>query len=507
MHSQEGARVSFRSWWVSRQQRRITRYIAAHASAVLTVLRADPDLATSAVQKALSLDAAASTPDRQSLQYPALAQLGMGGRAPLATALPKPTPINLRRFSEYPPARRAINALCNPILDLPWKIVPADDNLAAKEPAQWPRHMQYRARMLTQNLRAPNPSDSWRTLLEAVLEDVCVGGYGAVEIQATGDRRHPLWLFPVDGQSVRVNAMWDGDPNTPRYTQSLGYAGMSVASHETVKLRDDQLLYVRLNPRSNTPFGLGYLEVAFNTVNAFVGAFDFATRRASNATPDYLIFLGENIDIPTTRQWEHYWRTMIEGYGKVPIIGGGQNPQVMQLRSGTSRDPLYLQWQQWIVRVIAMAFGISSMKMGLEQDVNRNTSEALQEDDWQTMAPIAMAFSDAFTTHVLCRVLGWDDLKFVWELRTTDQLRQSEILKNRWESGSITIDEQRASWGDPPLPDGRGQYTMLEAVAMAEMASKPAGSPTDTPTGTNLDPKEQLPTFDPVHDDVPNNGI
>jgi len=399
--------MALRAWWTHRRQQKIARYIAAHTPAALDVLRTDPSLATRVVQEALSLQASADGEQRSSLAYPALAQLGMGGRHPLATALPKATPLNLRRFSEYPPARRAINALCNPILDMPWHIIPTDPACESEKPDTWPRHMRFRSRILQENMQLPNAQDSWRTLLESVLEDICVGGYGAVEIQATGDRKHPLWLWPVDGQSVRINVHWDGAPEVPRYTQSLGYAGMSVATHETVKLLDEQLLYVRLNPRTNTPFGLGYLEVAFNTVNSFIGAFDFATRRASNATPDYLISLGENVDIPTTRQWEHYWRTMIEGYGKVPIIGGGQKPQVLQLRGGTNRDPLYLLWQQWIVRVIAMAFGVSAMKLGLENDVNRNVSEALEQSDWQTVAPIAQAFADAFTTHVLWRGLGW----------------------------------------------------------------------------------------------------
>ena len=500
--------MSLRSWWHRRQQLKASRYIATHPASALSALRQDPALAVSAVEQAINLSAATGQPQRESLQYPALAQLGMGGRYPLATALPKPTPINLRRFSEYPPARRAINALCNSIVDLPWELVPTDEKLSAKEFPEWPRNMRRRIRALRNCLQLPNHSDTWRTLLESTLEDICVGGYGAVEVEATGDMSRPLWLWPVDGQSVRVNANWSGDPSEPRYTQSLGYAGMSVASYESVKLLDDQLLYIRLNPRSNTPFGLGYLEVAFNAINSYIGAFDFATRRASNATPDYLVFLGENIDIPATRQWEHYWRTMIEGMGKTPIIGGGTNPQVLQLRGGTNRDPLYLQWQQWVVRQIAMAFGLSSLKLGLEQDVNKNTAKTMEQEDWETAAPIAMAFADAFTTQVLWRTLGWDDLKFAWKVRTMDELRQSEILKNRWESNSITADEQRAFWNDPPLPDDRGTHTMLEAVALAEMASQPQEpGAADTATGQVLDPKDMLPEQDPVEDDVPHNGI
>jgi hypothetical protein len=36
--------------------------------------------------------------------------------------------------------------------------------------------------VLTEKFEAPNPDDSFRSLLEQVLEDVIVGGFGAIEI-------------------------------------------------------------------------------------------------------------------------------------------------------------------------------------------------------------------------------------------------------------------------------------------------------------------------------------
>ena len=39
-----------------------------------------------------------------------------------------------------------------------------------------------RAQILTANFEAPNPDDSFRSFVEQVLEDVIVGGFGAVEI-------------------------------------------------------------------------------------------------------------------------------------------------------------------------------------------------------------------------------------------------------------------------------------------------------------------------------------
>ena len=42
-------------------------------------------------------------------------------------------------------------------------------------------------------------------LWEQVLEDLLVGGFGAVEMEATGDAVRPLQLWPVDGATIQVD--------------------------------------------------------------------------------------------------------------------------------------------------------------------------------------------------------------------------------------------------------------------------------------------------------------
>src|SRR5579859_7114256 len=119
---------------------------------------------------------------------------------PLTDAMPKPTPYNLRRFSETPIARRAINCIKDPIAGMRWRIQPRP-GLALDAIPDGPA----RVRILTDNFGAPNPDDSFRSLAEQVLEDIIVGGYGAIEVRASGDAARPLVLWPVDGASIRMN--------------------------------------------------------------------------------------------------------------------------------------------------------------------------------------------------------------------------------------------------------------------------------------------------------------
>src|SRR5271154_2434275 len=86
---------------------------------------------------------------------------------PLSEAMPKPTPYNLRRFSETPIARRAINCIKDRIAGMRWRVQPRQGYALEAIPDG-----AERVRILTSNLEAPNPDDSFRSLAEQVLEDI-----------------------------------------------------------------------------------------------------------------------------------------------------------------------------------------------------------------------------------------------------------------------------------------------------------------------------------------------
>jgi hypothetical protein len=440
------------------RQWRIRRYLQSNTALALDVLRRDDVLAASAMRGALELDAKAGAPQRDTVAFPQMSML-YGGR-PLSRALPKITPVALRRFSEYPPARRAINALSNPILDLSWHIdLRRPVGLSAHKAVPPPTHdQQARIVAATNMLLRPNNEMTWREFLEMQLEDLLVFGAGPFEVQQNRSDDRPLFLWPVDAQSVRINASWHPGSATYRYTQARGYVFSAMGTTDDVYLEDDELCYPKLNPRTSTPFGLGYLEIAFGAVNAFIGAFEYAERRASNNTPNFGIFLGENVTIDQVRTWQHYWENEIEGYGKVPILGGGRQPSVFNMQ-GTGEDALFLRWQEWLVRVIAMSFGLSPMRLGLERDVNRSTATTQSSDDWSTISPVANLVRDAITHWILWTRLGWTDLEFAWNVKTADELKQAEIFAEQYAMNAATIDEIRQAYERPPLEDNLGRYT------------------------------------------------
>ena len=470
--------------WSARSAKNIAAHVRSNPEAVLEVVRGDPTMYGTAMNN-LMMEAAADIEKRKTLQFPILNQLGYGGRRTLGTTLPKVTPFNLRRFSEYPPARRAINAICNPILDMPWTIEPIPIGGGAPSADPDPQQLIQIA-IAERVLATPNDDESFRVVLEQVLEDIVIGGYGALEVVKGAEELRPLYLFPVDGQSIRINVHWKGERDIPRWTQSLGYVGMSVGTHDLVELLDDELIYIRLNPRTHTPFGLGYLETAFQTVNAFIGAFEYAERRASNMTPNYGIFLGENITPDQVRRWQQYWEQEIEGYGKIPILGGGRQPSVFHFGQA-GEDVLFIQWQEFLIRVIAMAFGLSPMKLGLESDVNRSTAQIQKSEDWDTVAPVANTVQDYITRKLIWKGLGFYGLRFRWLVRDLDEKAQAEVLLDQWEMNAITINEIREYYERTPISI-QGNMLKMDTEMLVQEAGVPAmeePKPGSAPPGGN----------------------
>jgi len=356
---------------------------------------------------------------------------------PRADAMPKPTPMNLRRFSETPVARRAINTIKDRIAGMRWRVQPKPGAPALPDADE-------RSQVLTRNFDTPNPDDSFRSLSEQVLEDLIVGGFGAMEVETTGDPDHPLALFPVDGATIRMRADWDGMGSSVRYEQATGKSGPNA----NILLTDDELIYMRLNPRSFTPFGLGRVEVAFEVINSFLGANRYAGRLASNSVVEYALWLQGT----TPEQHERlirWWQDEIEGTGRVPIISVENKPEVLRFGGGTDAD-LRLQWQEFLLRIIADAFDLPPQSLGLERDVNRSTAAEMADAAFrQAIVPTARLFAEYLTRGAIAKKLGWDDLEFVFTDvdSSGDAMEEAQIQQILIQTGVLTVNEVRRMRG------------------------------------------------------------
>jgi HK97 family phage portal protein len=407
-------------------------------------------------ERGMAVDAEA---ERRTLAMPAiLSPVEFPGRL-----LPKPTPVNLRRFAETPVVRRAINVIKDRIAAMDWQVRLRRDCASGECP-----DCGARMKALRRTLEEPNASDSFRTLVEQAMEDALTGGFGAIEMEPSGDPARPAMLWAVDGASIRINARWDGQPDTARYAQvQPGQLESSV-----VDLRDDQLIYLRMNPRSFTPFGLGPLEVAFETVNQFLSAHRFAGKLAANSVAQYALWLNEATPVQHERliRW---WQDEIEGTGRVPLLSTEQKPEVLRFAQGTDAD-LRLAWQQFLIRMVANAFGLPPMLLGLEGDVNRATAAELADEAFRgAIQPLAQLLAGHITRDLFAKCIGWREFEFVFnDLNARDEETELAVQVQLLQAGVLTVNEVRAMRGLGPMEPGpRDQGTEVPGKQDGDMTT------------------------------------
>src|SRR5580658_2130183 len=367
----------------------------------------------------------------------------------------KPTPANLRRFAETPIVRRAINVIKDRIAAMDWQ-VRLRRGAKPEDVAYLPRKL----RALRRTLDEPNQIDTFRTLMEQAIEDALTGGFGAIEMEPTGDAERPAMMWAVDGASIRINAKWDGSENAPRYAQAV--PGQLESS--AVELRDNQLIYIRMNPRSFTPFGLGPLEVAFETVNQFLSAHRFAGKLAANSVAQYALWLNE----ATPTQHERlirWWQDEIEGTGRVPLLSTQQKPEVLRFAQGTDAD-MRLAWQEFLIRMVANAFGLSPLMLGLENDVNQSTASEMADEAFRgAVSPLAMLLAQHISRDLFGKCIGWREFEFVFnELNARDEMTELTVKVQLLQAGVLTVNEVRAMRGLGPLEQSQSANISSEVA-------------------------------------------
>jgi hypothetical protein len=352
----------------------------------------------------------------------------------------KATPSNLRMFARTVYARRAINRIKNIIAGLKWEIAP-------KEGIDLNSELQRQMDIVKACFEQPNNDDSFRTLLEQIVEDYLVAGAGAVEQEVGGDQSRPLWMWAVDTLSIQIYAGWQGNKDEPRYFQTLGYGNVGAA--QGIPLTNDQLIYIKKDPTTENPFGYGCLETAFQSINRQLGVGEYAGQVSSNGQPENMLQFMEldPVNLDRIREW---WRNEIEGQGMTPILGG-EEVKVHKLR-GSDDKALYLGYQEFLLREIATAFELSPHNLGLMEHDNRATAEVAEDRDYASIIiPTATNISAYLTREAIQGKLGFSQIEFRFlGLDRDDEQMLANIHKTYYDCNVLTANEIREKLGRDP---------------------------------------------------------
>lgn len=330
---------------------------------------------------------------------------------------------------------------------LDWWLVP-------KEGVEPNQQHEKRKRQVTKLLSAPNADLNWNTFIEQVCEELCVVGIAPIEVKTLRAReiddindstvdapRHAL--FPFDGSSLQHVMDWNGSPTAPRYVQTL-------PDGRVITFTNSEIIPMRYGSRVVTPDGLSPMDVAYQDIERFLETGAFAGRTASNANAKKALFL-KNATTEQINDLRAYWRNEIEGTGALAIIGG-EDAQTLELGLVTDAN-LFLNFQEFLITVIAAAFGVDALKANVIAGVNRSTGDNLsQATDEGAVKP----FADMIAQYVNQYVLPLYQLGDVYEFRfiytsISDQKSIAVLSQVELQDDSVTINEARFRQGRPPL--------------------------------------------------------
>lgn len=372
---------------------------------------------------------------KQPVRETSLAYYGTGTTKTIYSTISKEVTADcLRKFANHPICRRAISIVKNGLLNCEWIV--EKKNLA--DSANYDEVIKTINRCIEQ----PNYSDSFRSLYGAIIEDILTGDCGCIEIVQGADPNKPLWLYPVDGFTIQVRTEFITSPKDIKYLQRS-------ADGREIKLADEDIMYHRLNDFTHTPMGVSPVETAFTLINYLINSQKYAGIVTSNAVPKYILNLGENLDEQTLVRFRKYFDEEVYGSGKTPLVGGSKGIKAEKI-SADSDDGLYLQWQHFLIAIIAFSFGVDPKRLNEGSQTDRSTVDEQRENVFdEAIKPLAKVLEENINKKVIGR-LGYNEqliFRFVFEDNETRKKQKSDRILNEYNSDLLMLDEAREMLG------------------------------------------------------------
>lgn len=291
--------------------------------------------------------------------------------------------------------RAAINHRKTQVSQAKYDIVPIDPTQGVDD--------AMRVRILSVFAKPNAKTDSFRGLIEPVVEDVLILDAGSIEV-VRNLKGFPAQLWQVDGAQIRLDPLWQGATDKPRYfwyPQSAAGVNMPSASGTGVGMLDTELIYLMQNPATWRVLGFSPMETLRETVESEIMASRYNKAQVSQAPPHGIVDLGEDATPENVNQFERYWRAEITGQKSTAVIGGTKDAKFIPFGK-SNRDMQFLQWQTYLIRKITSVFGISPQDLGVTFDINRaNAQEQGNLSEDRGLKPLLNLIESQFNREVV----------------------------------------------------------------------------------------------------------
>jgi hypothetical protein len=319
--------------------------------------------------------------------------------------------------------------------------------------------------------------DSYRSLIEPVIEDILVLDRGVISKSMTvGDKkiaRKPVRIYCEDGATVKIYPAWTGDPKEPRYLYE------EPSGTKKIPLLNDEAIVIMDNPASYR-YGLSPMTVLQNTIRADLKATQSAMHMVDMKPPPHVLQI-PGISQTTLDKLKTIYDQEIGGRKEMFFLGGPQAAHVFPLVF-SAKDNQWMEWQQYLARKIAIVFRISPQQLGITFDINKATASSQQEIYEDTgLIPLLLLLEEFLNRELLAdfapvNKLDWRkdlealNLRIVYpEISEASRRMHSEKLQDMFVKGlaglpSMTLNDALAMQGKPPV---RGGNTFWYAIGQS----------------------------------------
>lgn len=250
---------------------------------------------------------------------------------------------------------------------------------------------------------------------------------------------------------------------------------------------EDAIEYISKNVFSDSPYGFSPIETAWDYINTLTSTFNYSSTIASGALPKYLLDIPD-IQEKTLRQYREYFKNECMGKPNLPIVSSAKGNIKAEQIAPISEEATFMQYQQFTMAVIAMAFGVPPEKLAIAKSNDRSTVAEINSNLLSDcVKPYAIAIEDGIN-HAM-RVHGiTDTFHFIFAETLAEQQTRQGMILDLFQQNAITHTQLLEMLGIAPNPKDR-----FKGLYYIEMQSQLSNTDTNNGNTDNLSQPATVP--------------
>lgn len=384
--------------------------------------------------------------------------------------------------------RICITVLKEKVSKTKWVVRPKDP-LADKDP------LKKQIDQVSKLLKRPNRNgDTWRSFIDKSLEDLYV--CDAVSWEKT---RYPdgtlAELYQVDSttihpvfneygqQNVEIPLPTEGGERVlpVSYLQVLNYSqyGGPQSGDVIAAWPKEDFCYFHMHPQGSLEgfgFGLSPIESVLSIVANLLNADNYnGTYFEEGAFPPVILQLIGQVNERDLEAYREYLMSELMGQFHRPAIMAGQTKaEVINLKDITNNDMQFMEYQNWLAKLMTAAYGLSARDINLGGDSGLGSGKEAEVDTELSEGKGYTSTLELIKEQINLIIeddLRFPDIEFDWVADDTlDETELTDVVDKRLKNGTMTLNEARdrfgekrfGGWADEPvLLSGEGDFKIL----------------------------------------------